>query len=541
MVKYRVVVVALVWGCSSPAQAPVDGAVVVDSDAAVIDAAVVVDAAVTPLSLTSITPAIGSVAGGEELTVYGEGFTSTTRVFLGDFECAPATVHSSQVITCDTHGTNFVEGIVDVSVVDGDQHASLAQAFTYQCPWLTTAGRRTCGAVPPPHVAEQPISSWITKFEAGHGFTANAGTSNLADTSDFVVGTQSVVIETDGTGTPSTLQKLGFAAIDFTDKDLKIWVKVENVTHMTALDVTLGDATLANAFRFRLRSSQGQQWMTDGDWVSFAVPWAATNYALIGTPNRAAISSISIRAIDDATGAHVKVHFNGLALTDEPVAKYPKGVVSFTFDDGFATMVSAGAPVLAQYGIPATAYVIVDMVDTPDYVTLTDLHTLQTAGWDIGVHANKDAHHAAHFQTLPPSVVEDDVVDALAWLIANGFSGYNHCAYPSGEYDADVLTIVGMYFTSCRTIYQRQQETYLPADARKLRVYYVTNNVPLENAKRAIDEAITSHDWVILVFHQLVAGTPTKSTEWNASDFATLAAYVAGSGVAVKPISAVIP
>jgi peptidoglycan/xylan/chitin deacetylase (PgdA/CDA1 family) len=536
MGSYRVVVVALLCACSSPSsqEKPPDAAVP-------IDAAVIVDAPPVPLSLTSITPTIGSVAGGEELTVYGEGFSSTTHVKLGDFECAPVNVHSSQVITCDTHGTNFVEGIVDVSVVDGDQHSTLAQAFTYQCPWLTTAGRRSCGAVPPPHVDEQAIAAWITKFEAGHGFTANAGTTNLDDTSDFVLGTQSAFIETDGTGAQRTLQKLGFAPIDFTGKDLKLWVKIENVTHMTALDVTVGDATLANAFRFRLRSTQGQQWMTDGDWVSFAIPWAATNYALIGTPNRAAISSISIRAIDDATGAHVKVHVNGLAITDEPLAKYPKGVVSFTFDDGFATMVSAGAPVLAQYGLPATAYVIVDMVDTPNYVKLAELHDLATAGWDISVHANKDANHAAHFSTLAPSVVEDDLVDARAWLIANGFAGYNHCAYPSGEFNGDVLNVVGMYFTSCRTIYQRQQETYLPADARKLRVYYVTNNVPLANVERAVDEAITSHEWVILVFHQLVAGTATKSTEWPAADFATLAAYVAASGVDVKTIGSVIP
>jgi peptidoglycan/xylan/chitin deacetylase (PgdA/CDA1 family) len=528
-------VVALVCACSSPSsqEKPPDAAVVT------IDAAV--DAFDSPLSLTSITPTVGSVAGGEELTVYGEGFSSTTHVWLGDFECTPVNVHSSQVITCDTHGTNFVEGIVDVAVVDGSKRSMLAQAFMYQCPWLTTAGRRSCGAVPPPHVDEQPISAWITQFEPGHGFTATGGTSNLDDTSDFVLGTQSAFIETDGAGSHSTLQKLGFAAVDFTGKDLKVWLEIENVTHLTNLDISLGDATLANAFRFRLRSTQGQQWMTNGDWVSFAVPWAASSYTLVGTPNRAAIQSISIRAVDDATGAHVKVHVNGLALTSEPLAKYPKGVVSFTFDDGFATMASAGAPVLAQYGFPATAYVIVDMVDTPNYVTLADLHSLATAGWDISVHANKDAHHAARFPTLAPSVVEDDLVDARAWLIANGFAGYNHCAYPSGAFSADVLNIVGMYFTSCRTIYQRQQETYLPADARKLRVFYVTYDVPLAKVEQAIDEAVASHEWVILVFHQLVAGTPSKSTEWRASDFATLAAYVAASGVAVKTVSTVIP
>lgn len=527
-----VVVVAVLCACSSPSQAPIDAAPIV-SDASV-------DAADAPLSITSIVPTIGSVAGGEELTIYGKGFSSTTRVRLGDFECTSVNLHSSEVITCDTGATNFVEGTVDLDLVDGARHASLTEAFTYQCPWLTSGGRRSCGAVPPPHVDPQPVSSWITQFESGHGFTANAGTSNLDDTGDFILGTQSAFIETDGTGTQRILQKLAFAPIDFTAKDLKIWIKIENVTHLTTLEVSLGDATLANAFRFRLRSTQGQQWMTNGDWVSFAIPWAASNYTLVGNPNRAAISGISVRAIDDNTGAHVKVHVNGFATVDEPLAKYPSGVVSFTFDDGYATA-KTGATTLAQYGFAATAYVIVDMIDTSNYMTLADLHGLANAGWEISVHANNDAHHVARFPKLPPSVVEDDVVDARAWLIANGFTGYNHCAYPGGEFSADVLRIAGMYFTSCRTIYQRQQETHPPADARKLRVLYVTYDMPLDRVERAIDEAVTSHEWVILVFHQLIAGTPTTNTEWNASDFATLVSYVASSGVAVKTIGSVVP
>lgn len=531
--------VAFVAACSGSSRTTEDAAV--GSNAAVIDAA---DSAV--LALTSITPTIGSVAGGEELTLYGEGFSSTIQVWLGDFECERVNVHSSQVITCDTSATNFVEGLVDVSVIDDPQQATLTQAFTYQCPWLTSSGRRSCGAVPPPRVAPQPIASWITQFEAGHGFTANAdgaGTSSLGDASDFVLGNQSAFVETDGAGTPRTLQKLGLPPIDFTNQDLKIWVKVENVTRLTTLDVSLGDSTLANAFRFRLRSSQGQQWMTNGDWVSFTVPWAAMNYTLVGTPNRAAIAGISIRAVDDATGTKVKVHVNGLATVAEPLTKFPSGVVSFTFDDNFATMVNPGATTLAQYGLPATAYIIVDMVDKTNRATLAELKSLAAAGWDISAHTSTDAHHAARYPSLSTSIVEDDMVDTRAWLIANGFKGFNHCAYPGGDFSggtADVLSVAGTYFTSCRSIYQRQQETFLPADARKLRVLYVTNDMPLATVERAIDEAKTSHEWVILVFHKLVPGTPAVSTEWNAADFATLASYVASSGVSVQTVDAVL-
>lgn len=80
----------------------------------------------------------------------------------------------------------------------------------------------------------------------------------------------------------------------------------------------------------------------------------------------------------------------------------------------------------------------------------------------------------------------------------------------------------------------------MPSDAAKLRVLYVTSDVPLSVVQQRVDEACTSHEWLIVVFHQLVAGTPTVSTEWNAGDFAQLVDYVAASGIPVRTVSAVL-
>ena len=53
----------------------------------------------------------------------------------------------------------------------------------------------------------------------------------------------------------------------------QLWLKVEGVDHLGELEVQLGDANLANAFVFDLRSGQSRQWVTEGDWVSVAIPW----------------------------------------------------------------------------------------------------------------------------------------------------------------------------------------------------------------------------------------------------------------------------
>ena len=495
-----------------------------------------------PLALASITPALGSVGGGTRVMLAGGGLTADTAVTIGDVPCTNVTVESATSIACITGSTDFREGVMDVAVARGPDQAVLPAAYTYLCSWTTSSGRQSCGAAPPGLVATQPISRWITQFQSSQKSTVSSDApSDLADTSDHVLGTQSVSFDTDGHGSVATLEQLEIAPVDFTNNDLKIWVKVDHVAHLAALDVWLGDSGLRDVYKFRLRSSQSQQFMTDGDWVSYTVAWSPENYAVEGTPDRRAITAVAIRAADDGLGATVRVHLNGLALVPEPALRFPHGVVSYTFDDGWASAVDPGAQILAAHHFPATAYVIADVVGVTDRVTLADLHALQTAGWDIAVHANTDVDHFARYPFLTAAKVENDMVDARAWLISNGFHGYDHCAYPGGDFSGgpDVLGLAGRYFTSCRTIFEKQRETYPPSDAHKLRVLLVTHPVTLAAVEHVVDDAKQSREWLILVFHKIGPST-TDSIEWPRASFAALADYIAASGMPVQTVSTVL-
>jgi peptidoglycan/xylan/chitin deacetylase (PgdA/CDA1 family) len=527
--------VVLLLGCSGPAVAPDAGAG--DGRAS--------DAAVTSLSVVAVAPSLGTIEGGTLITIEGSGFVAGAAVAVGGVPCSAVDVASMSLLTCTTGGSDFVEGAKDVVVTTPDGNtALLASAFTYECPWTTSSGRRSCGAVPPkPPFAAQPIAAWVTQFESGHGFVANLPASlgdNLNDTTQRMLGTQSAVLETDGAGTVRTLTRTGLPPIDFTNQTPKLWVKLDNAIHESTLQVVLGTGDLANQFRFSFHSTQGQRWTTEGDWVAFSMSWSPENVTTIGTPDRAAITDVQIRLADDATGNPVRLHVNGIALVPEPIASYPEGVVSFTFDDNFASMVSEGLPILAQHNFPATAYVIVDLVGDAGRASIADLTTLQnTHGWQIAAHSYVDQHHAARFPNLTADVIEDDMVDSRAWLIANRFRGYDHCAYPGGEFTgglgANVLALARTYFSTCRTIYQGERETYLPADSAKLRVLYVTNGVTLARALAAVDTARANREWIILVFHSLVAA-PAVTTQWSTADFASLVDHIASTGMPVKTV-----
>jgi peptidoglycan/xylan/chitin deacetylase (PgdA/CDA1 family) len=487
-----------------------------------------------PLNVTSIEPSEGSVAGGTRVTIHGGGFDGA-HVTIGGVDCGSVSVDDDH-LTCTTGDRHFQEGVADVVVTTDAGTATLAGAFTYACTWTTSTGRRSCGAAPAPSPPEQQVASWITQMDPGSGFVANAGITNLGDTSDFTLGPQSALVETVGTGAVRTLAKTGMSPIDFTGKVARVWVKLEGVEHLGTLEIQLGSNNLTSAFEFSLRTGQSRQWFTDGDWVSIAVPWTPTRVA--GIPDRAHITDVMVRVSDDATGNHVRLHLNGIALVAEATPALAGGVVTFDFDDNFATMVDPGATILSAHGFPATAYIITDMVGGSDRASLSDLENLASAGWDIAAHAYTEVDHALNYANLTPADVEDDMVNTRAWLISNGFTGYDHCAYPSGEFTPAVLALADQYFTSCRTIYSSQQELFPPSDSRRLRVGYVTEGVTLAQAEQWVAEAAANHEWLILVFHRIV-DAPSLNTEWPTTSFQALTDYVAASGLPVKTVSEV--
>ncbi len=471
-----------------------------------------------PVRASAIEPKSGSVAGGTRVTITGSGFREGVTVKVGPAACTDVAIEASTRLTCTTGSSDFVEDVVDVAVVGGDDRAVLEYAFEYACPWTTSTGRRSCGAAPPEPVVVQPISAWVLEES------------------------QPLSIATDGTGAVG-IASVQVPATDMRGSLLKIWLRVQGLEHASAIDVQLGNRGLSNHYTFRLRSGQGQQWITEGDLVAFTVSWSPENAITTGSPDRAAIEEIAFHVADDATGNPLQVSVGGVALVPEPTAEFPKGLLSFTFDDNWSMMPDIAAVVLARHDFPATAYVIIDYVDKQDRATHDQLHDLQLHGWDIAVHAFTGAHHDARFPTLPAEVVEDDLVDARAWLMRYGFHGHHHCAYPGGDFaygGSNVLPIVGRYFTSCRTIYQRQREAWPPSDPLKLRVLYVTNGTSRAAVELAVDRARDNHEWIILVFHKLVSGEPVLSTEWKTADFEQLVEHVAASGIEVATVASAL-
>ncbi|WP_198597831.1 glycosyltransferase [Blastococcus atacamensis] len=127
-------------------------------------------------------------------------------------------------------------------------------------------------------------------------------------------------------------------------------------------------------------------------------------------------------------------------------AALPPRSAMLTFDDGYASLLHAAAPLLERRGIPAVVLLVSDQIggrndwDTrrgaPELQLLTaqQLHELTGRGWTLGAHSRTHAHlvHA------DDATLADELAAPLADLPALGLPLEPVLAYPHGEHDARV-------------------------------------------------------------------------------------------------------
>lgn len=394
--------------------------------------------------------------------------------------------------------------------------------------------RSLLGLVPPAAV--------VTTMQSGHGWTTNGtgiGSATLNDTSDYVLGSQAAKVVSAGNGNACQLRKLAGASVSATGRSVRLWIKVDDVTHVSTIVVYAGDTSLANRYTWTIdgAGSQSGHWLKSGEWVAITLGWG--DVTTTGAPNRAAITDWQVSLTDDAAGT-VTMHVNGIALVPEPATAYPNGVLSFTFDDGWDSQYTEARKKLDQYAYPATAYLIADMIGAAGRMTLAQAQQLQDVnGWQVSGHAAADTVHGLTFTGVDAATAKADYIAMREWLLSNGFAGGDHLAWPLGAYDPSVLRAARRYWASARSIHDRTHETIPPADPLRLRCRTVTNTDTTTTIQTLIDNAYANRGWLIICFHKLVT-TPTVSTEYAIASFGTIVDYVATKGIPVRTIDQVL-
>ncbi len=377
----------------------------------------------------------------------------------------------------------------------------------------------------------------ITAFQVGNGFTYNSGGgSSSADTSDYVIGTQSLKIITDASATQSRVQNLSIPSFSVVGKTILATVKVDkNFTTTDQLFIGFSSDNFTNYFYCPFTYDAFQHYY-GGDW--FNVSCSQSDYNTTGSPNLSAITAIRLY-VRGATGTTHQANFNKISLVPNNTSK--KGVVSITFDDGSDGQYTYGLPVLATttYNFPATAYIETDNIGNGSYMTKSNLDVMQNINnWEIA------AHYQTSFASLTYDQQENAIIGTKNWLIKNGYGkGADDFAYPNGEaVSTTTLPLVRKYFTSARMSSDGRHETFPIGNPYALKVFPVKNTTATSTVYAAIDAAAANHDWLILVFHKILPSGATISTEYNQRDLQYITDYLYASRntVEVKTVNDVI-
>lgn len=143
----------------------------------------------------------------------------------------------------------------------------------------------------------------------------------------------------------------------------------------------------------------------------------------------------------------INSHDNYSSLS-EVIAHPGKQKITITFDDGLEDLYLIAYPYLKSKGIPFTAFIITDFLDTPGYITTEQLKALANDSLvTIG------SHGITH-EILPKLSSKDkmhELIDSqklLADLIGKSVDVY---AYSHGQYDKESLEYAKTY-TYCMSV-----------------------------------------------------------------------------------------
>jgi peptidoglycan/xylan/chitin deacetylase (PgdA/CDA1 family) len=220
---------------------------------------------------------------------------------------------------------------------------------------------------------------------------------------------------------------------------------------------------------------------------------------------------------------------------------FEEPIITVEFDDGWESVYTQALPVLQQYGIPTTQYIIAGEFNNPDYMSYKQVVSLKKAGHDIGSHTVTHPN----LTTLDDTQLLKELAgskNALEKIQPN----VDDLAVPYGATNPNVTNFIKKYYRSDRLSDGSQTDSpQLDVnvgqnfDAYKIHAFAITRSTNLATLQNYIDYTKAHNGWLILVYHQI---NNQKNDEYSMSknDFINQMQVIKNSGVNLATESSVM-
>jgi peptidoglycan/xylan/chitin deacetylase (PgdA/CDA1 family) len=213
-------------------------------------------------------------------------------------------------------------------------------------------------------------------------------------------------------------------------------------------------------------------------------------------------------------------------------APMPNGMISLTFDDGWASQISNARPAMLARGLKGTYALLAQALRENWQTTMTvaQVRQLQAEGNEIASHT---VDHA-DLTTLSDAALATEIRDAKAYLASTFGATIPTFVTPYGRYNPKVLAEIRASHTWHRTVTPGLISTENFID--QLPSYDIHTGVSVASVKAIIDRARSEKKWGILTFHEIVDFGASTGTQLNKAEFVAILDYIKSTGIEVVTI-----
>lgn len=211
----------------------------------------------------------------------------------------------------------------------------------------------------------------------------------------------------------------------------------------------------------------------------------------------------------------------------------PEAIITFTFDDGYASVYTKALPILEKYGYVGTVFVITSRIGTSGYMDSWQLLDLQRRGWEIGSHS----HTHCFLTELSEDQLTYELLTSKSILESLGLKIFGF-ASPGGRYNERTIEEIARYYSYHRTSWPAGLNP-IPLteteDKYRLLSVSIEASTTLEEAKAWVLRAKEEKKWLIFLFHRL---DESGEYNWPSWQFEELVYFIYKQGFRGVSISA---